>query len=898
MSNYKRPDPDELLRKITEGEQSGQVGKLKLFLGYVAGVGKTYAMLEAAHQRKVEGFDVVVGYVETHGREETETMLEGLEILPRKKIEYRGVTLDDLDLDAVLERNPDLILIDELAHSNAPGMRHTKRYQDVEEILSAGINVYSTINIQHLESLNDVIHQITDVNVRETVPDWVIDEAYEIELVDLPTDELINRLRDGKVYIPEQAVRAMEKFFRKGNLTALRQLSLRRAAERVDTQMLEYMKLESINGPWPAGERILVGVSSHPMSEQLIRSGRRLADDLNAFWYVVFIETPGHMRMPAQNKLRLQRYLEMAEDLGAKIVHLNGESVADTLLAYARQNNITKIVVGKPKHSFWKEFFFRSVIDQVISSSGSIDVYVVSEKSEEPKKIDHTHSHPISFNRKNIGRYLISLFLVAVMTGVGFPLSQILEPTNLVMLYLLAVVLSAVLIGRGPSILASLIGVLAFDFFFIDPLYTFTVNDTQYLLTFIGLLAVGLIISHSAAKLRDQIVILNQKERQSQIINSLSRELSAATTLDQVMQTVIRHISIMFKRESVILLPDDEYLTVSESTQGFELDEPELAVATWVYKNGKEAGRGTKTLSAALIHYYPLITAREIVGVLGTKPEEDEGPLSSDKRNLMQGVVNLAAIAIGRSVSIEKAAQVEMLKETEKLQTAFLNSISQELHTPLKVIAQALFTLLGLVENNQVQSGFDDQKKELLESAIHQTARMNHLIENLLDMTRLEAGAVKLEKVSIKIVDLVQSVGSKMSHILENHQLIYDIEDPKIKGLVDQKLLEQVIENILDNAGMYSPAGSVINVSIGSNQNEIEVSVRDQGIGIPTADLNRIFDKFYRVQKEKNIAGSGLGLSISKRIIEAHGGYIWAMNNSDQGATIKFVLPKDQGRNG
>ncbi len=389
---FKRPDPDELLARLKEEEQQQARGKLKIFLGYVAGVGKTYAMLEAAHQRKEEGVDVVVGYVETHGRKETEALVKDLEVLPRQQVEYHGTTLTDMDLDAVLARRPQLVLVDELAHTNAPGLRHPKRYQDVEEILDAGINVYTTVNIQHLESLKDVVQQITGVTVRETVPDRMIDEAYEIELVDLPTDELLQRLREGKVYIPDQAARALEKFFRKGNLTALRELSLRRAAERVDSQMLNYMHTKSIPGPWPAGDRIMVCISSHPLGERLVRAGRRLADDLNAEWYVVFVETPGHLHMPAQNRLRMQQNLQLAEELGARVVNITSESVADAVIEFARQHNITKIIAGKPLRPRWFEILRGTVIDQIIRNSGQIDVYVVSEGIETSAESDGADS--------------------------------------------------------------------------------------------------------------------------------------------------------------------------------------------------------------------------------------------------------------------------------------------------------------------------------------------------------------------------------------------------------------------------------------------------------------------------------------------------------------------------
>ncbi len=475
---YQRPDPDELLARLNEEEQQQARGRLKIFLGYVAGVGKTYAMLEAAHQRREEGVDVVVGYVETHGRKETEALVQDLEVIPRQKIEYRGTTLSDMSLDAILARRPQLVFVDELAHTNAPGMRHPKRYQDVEELLDAGINVYTTVNIQHLESLKDVVQQITGVAIRETVPDRIFDEAYEIELVDLPTDELLNRLREGKVYVPDQAERALQKFFRKGNLSALRELALRRAAERVDSQMLSYMRTKSIPGPWPAGDRIMVCVSSHPLGERLIRVGRRLANDLNAEWYVVFVETPGHLQMPAQNRVRIQQNMRLAEELGARVVNITSESVPEAVIDFAHQHNITKIIAGKPFRPRWFEVLRGTVIDQIIRNSGHIDVYVVSEGETAPVKAGPgVLSKEISPHRP-FRRYLGGLILVLLATLLGLPLRPYLAPTNLAMLYLVTVILAAVFLGRGPSILVSVVGVLAFDFFFTDPRLTFTVYDS------------------------------------------------------------------------------------------------------------------------------------------------------------------------------------------------------------------------------------------------------------------------------------------------------------------------------------------------------------------------------------------------------------------------------------
>jgi two-component system, OmpR family, sensor histidine kinase KdpD len=886
-----RPNPDEILARLKQEEQRQKRGALKIFLGYVAGVGKTFTMLEAAHLRKEEGVDVVVGFVETHHRQETEALVDGLEVIPRREIEYHGTTLTDMDLDAVLARHPQLVLVDELAHTNAPGLRHPKRYQDVEEILDAGINVYTAVNVQHLESLRDVVHQITGITVHETVPDRIVDEAYEIELVDLPTDELLERLRKGKVYIPDQAARALEKFFRKGNLTALRELSLRRAAERVDSQMLSYMQTQSIPGPWPAGDRIMVCISSHPMGERLVRVGRKLADDLNAEWYAVYVETPGHLSMPAANRQRMQQNLQLAEELGARVVRITSESVAASVIEFAHKYNITKIIAGKPMRPRWYEILRGSVIDQIIRNSGTIDVYVVSEalgnlQKTSPRRIPETMKP-----HRPLGRYLASLVLVGLVTLAGFPLTPALAPTNLVMFYLVAVLISAVYLGRGPSILASIVSVLAFDFFFIDPRLSFTVNDTQYVLTFAGLLAVGLIISSSAALLRDQVDALRRREQQSLALNDLGQELTAAISLEQVLNTILRHINAMFNREAVILLPEDNRLQVKASTPGFSINESEWAVADWAFKHGKEAGRGTNTLPAAAIRYIPLITARETVGVLGTKPQDPQDHLSADQRLQMEGIVNLAAIAIERASFAEKAAQSEMLSNTEKLQSALLNSISHELRTPLSTVTGVLSSLEES-ESVQPERQLDPVTRlDLIRSATRQARRLNYLVENLLDMTRLEAGALHLNREAADIQDLIGVVTGQMSAELRDHPLSVEIPADLPLVSMDAVLVAQVLRNLLDNACKYSQPPGPITISVRSVKNMLEVAVRDCGIGIPAADLERVFDKFYRVQRQESIAGTGLGLSICKGIIEAQGGRIWASANPDQGTIITFSLP-------
>lgn len=886
--DYQRPNPDELLANIQSEEERAKRGKLKIFLGYVAGVGKTYAMLEAAHQRHDEGVDVVVGYVETHGRKETESLLEGLEVIPRRELEYRGIKLTEMDLDAVIARHPQLVLVDELAHTNATGSLHPKRYVDVEEILSAGINVYSTVNIQHLESLSDIVQQITGVFVREKIPDRLIDEADEIELIDLPTDELLKRLRDGKVYISDQAMRALEKFFRKGNLTALRELSLRRAADRVDSQMLSYMQTKSIPGPWPATERVLVCISSHPMAERLLHTGCKLADELKAEWYVLYVETPQHLHMPLENRARVQRFLTLAEEMGAKVTSISGNSVADSVISFAHEHNITKIVAGKPLRPRWYEILRGSVIDQIIRDSGSIDVNVVSDisttKPVTKRNRERTHLP--------LWRYGVSLILVVVVTLFGLLVDQYLDPTNLVMVYLLAVVISAVYLGRGPAIVTSVISVLAFDFYFINPIFTFTVNDTQYIFTFVGLFVVGLIISTSAALLRDQVNAMGKKEYQTQSLFSLSRELTGALSLDQVLEIAVRSTATILDRECIVLLPENGILEEKSASQGFQVDENDLAVAEWSFNHARPAGRGTDTLPAATIRFAPLITAHGPVGVMGIKPREGENTSRSDQSMLVDGLANLIAQAVERFNLVRAATQSEMLRNTEKLQSALLNSISHELRTPLASIVGVL-TSLGESEKSSLPSLKLDANTriELLDSATDQARQLNRLVENLLNMTRLEAGSVHLNIEPCDLQDLIGSVLRQFTSRLKDHPLQLEIPNDLPIVMCDAMLIAQVMINLLDNACKYSPSGSSIIMGVQAQETTVEIFVRDSGFGLPEEELEKVFFKFYRSPYHKGTSGTGLGLSICKGIVEAHGGWIKASKNSDRGLTFRFGLP-------
>ena len=883
---HQRPDPDELLARIQAEEQQQARGKLKIFLGYAAGVGKTYAMLEAAHQRKEEGVDLVAAYVETHGRVETEVMLQDLEIIPRRQVEYRGIVLPEMDVDAVLVRRSQLALVDELAHTNTPGSRHLKRYQDVEELLGAGIDVYTTLNVQHLESLNDVVAQITGVTVRETIPDRVIDEATEIELVDLPPDELLQRLKEGKVYVPDQAARAIKKFFRPGNLTALRELTMRRAAERVDDQMRAYMQALAIPGPWPAKERLLVCVSASPLAERLVRAARRLAEDLDAEWFAVYVETHEYARLSQAKRERIVHTLHLAEELGGKAVTLPGRSIVEATLNYARKHNVTKIIVGKAIHPRWYELLRGSVVDQFVRESGPIDVYVISGtpdvKRGAPPETAAWQSH------RPWLRYVYSVLLVGAGTLLGALVHPLFAPANLVMIYLLTVVIAAIYLGRGPSLLAAVLSVLAFDYFFVPPHLTLAVADTQYLLTFIALLVVSLVISSLTVRTREQAEVAEHRESQTAELYALSRDLAVAVDLDTILQAILTHVSQTFSREVVVLLPDAwrDAVKPRALSPGFELNENELAVAAWAFQHGQPAGRGTDTLPAASVHYLPLKTAHGVMGMLGVKPSDPGRRLTLDQRQLLDAFASQAALAIERAQLAEQARQAEVLQATEKLQTALLNSISHDLRTPLVSITGALSSL------QEDDVALDEAtRRSLVENAREEAERLNRLVGNLLDMTRIEAGALKVAREPCDVQDVIGTALESLDDWLRSRPLTVDVPSDLPLVPMDFVLMAQVLVNLLDNALKYSPPGTPIEVRAYMDDAEAHIQVADRGVGIPPDDLERVFDKFYRVQQPGQVTGTGLGLSICKGIVEAHGGRIWANNREGGGTVVTVTLP-------
>ena len=882
--NASRPNPDELLARVQAEEAKINRGKLKIFLGYAAGVGKTYAMLEDARNRSHDT-DLAVGIVETHKRLETAELLQGLEIIPNKKMEYRGVTLSEMDIDAVLARHPQLVLVDELAHTNAPGSRHPKRYQDLMELLDAGIDVYTTLNVQHIESLRDTVEQITGISMHETIPDTVIDTAEEIRLVDLPPDELLQRLKEGKVYVPEQVAHAMEDFFRKGNLTALRELTMRAAADRVDEQVRSYMYSHSIRGPWVTGERLMVCISPSSSGSRLVRTARRLATQLAAEWFAVYVETPDNLRLSPGESERLTTTLRLAEEMGAKAITIQGNSISEAVIDYAIKNNITKIVVGKPLRRRWLKLRDEVVLDRIIHQSEDIDVYVVSGSGEPTRH---------SSKDKNLDRvvnwrgYLQGLVLVGIATLIGRLINQLFTPATIMALYVLAVGITAYLGGLGPSIMVSLVGVLAFDFFFVRPYFSFNVSDTQYIFTFLVLLLVGIIISYLTARVRRQTEAAKNRERETYALFALGRDLAVSNDLESYLQVIINRARETFGRHIIVFLPDPEKkntLKTYMGTQDIPVDENERAAAFWSFEHQKVVGAGTDTLPNSKARFIPLVTARGKVGVLEILITGDKDKLTIGQERLMEAYANLAAVAIESILLNEEAHNAQILRDTEKLQTALLNSVSHDLRTPLVSIIGVLSSL----QEGGIQLD-DAAKVKLIKVAWEEAERLNHLITNLLDVSRVEAGAIRILKQASDVQDLVGTALEQLGNRAVSRPIEVDIPGNLPFVAVDFGLIVQTLVNIIDNALKYSPAASAIEINARNIGNDVQIEVADRGFGIPPGDLLQVFDKFYRIDHPGSVAGTGLGLSICKGIVEAHGGHIVAENRVGGGTIIRLIL--------
>jgi two-component system sensor histidine kinase KdpD len=885
-----RPSPEALLEAARREE--GRVGKLRIFVGAAPGVGKTYEMLQQARARKKDGYDVVIGIVETHGRRETEALLEGLEIIPRRRMEYKGQWFEEMDLDAIIARRPQIVLVDELAHTNVEGSRHPKRYLDVEELMSRGIDVYTTVNIQHIESLNDVVAQITHVRVRETVPDAVFDRADAVELVDLTPDDLIQRLKEGKVYVPKQAERALEHFFSPANLTALRELALRRTAERVDEQLLTEMQAHAIHGPWAAGERILVCISEDPRCAGLVRYAKRLADRLHGLWVALYIEDRRALQLSDEERDRIADTLRLAEALGGEAITLpaSDRHIADDVIRYAQENNVTQIVIGKSARTRWFEILHGSVVHDLVRRSGNISVHVIAGDTIAgepiPKKSVRAAEREDRFDPRP---YIAALAAVALALGFSELIAAWIGAANSDLIFLTAIVAVAVRFGLLPSLLASVASSLSYNFFFLPPIYTFTITDPTNVVAFVFFTLVGIIVSSVAARGRTQARAAMERARTTESLYSFSRKLAGTGTLDDVLWATAYQTALMLKVRVMLLLPEGGSIAVKAGYPPEDiLDDADLAAAKWAFENDRSAGRGSDTLPGAKRLFLPMRTGRGAIGVMGIDSDKP-GPLfTPDQRRLLDALRDQGALAIERVKLVEEMDRVERAAETERLRSALLTSISHDLKTPLAAVLGAAETLRDLGQRLA-----DGEKADLLSTIIDESERLNRFIANLLDMTKLESGAIAP---NVALHDLGEIVGSALrraGRILSRHNVELTLAPDLPMLELDAVLFEQVLFNLLDNAAKYAPPETMIRIQGWRSGDSVCLRVLDEGSGIAATDLEHIFDKFYRAQKTDQVrAGTGLGLAISRGFVEAMHGTIVGANRTDRtGAAFTISLP-------
>jgi two-component system sensor histidine kinase KdpD len=882
----RRPDPDALLARIQEEDRRARRGRLKIFFGASAGVGKTYAMLSTARRLRDQGVDLVVGVVESHGRSETQALLAGLERLAPREVAYRGRTLPEFDLDGALRRQPALILVDELAHSNVDGSRHPKRWQDVEELLAAGIDVYSTVNVQHLETLNDVVSGITGIRVWETVPDRVFDEAEEVVLVDLTPDELLQRLKQGKVYLEQQAAHAIRNFFRKGNLIALRELALRRTADRVDVEMLQYRRDRSVLSVWQTRESLLACLGLGADGDRIVRSAARIASRLDVPWHAIYIETPRGMRVTPARRQEVLRFLKLAQSLGAETATLAASDPVEAVIKFARDHNLSRIVVGRTRERRW-QWWRRSFADRIVGPAPDLEIITVAGAAA-GQRARAPEPQPGESPGVNWPAYGWSVAICAFTAVIAAPLFPLFELPNIVMLFLLAVVLIGVRYGRGPAVLASFLGVAEFDFFFVPPRFSFAVSDVQYLLTFAVMLTVGLIAGQLAAGLQYQARVATRREGRVRALYEMARDLSGALLPQQIAEICERFIAAEFGARSLLLLTDDGGRVAAAPSR---LDAPtdsmaiDLGIAQWALDHGEAAGTGTDTLPASPILYLPLKAPVRVRGLLAIEPKAPVRLLAPEQGRLLDTVARLIAIALERVHYVEVAQSSTLQMESERLRNSLLAAISHDLRTPLTA-------LVGLADSLRLtQPPPSPQQGAIADSIREQARRLHSLAENLLDMARLQAGRVALNRQWHSLEELVGTCLRASAAALGPRAV--RVRLPAELPLVefDAALMERVVCNLLENAAKFTLPASHIDIGATAEPDRITVWIEDDGPGLPPGREEEIFKKFERGNRESATPGVGLGLAICRAIIEAHGGQIKAANRPGGGARFLFELP-------
>lgn len=891
----RRADPDQLLKRVVEDESRRDKGLLKVFLGASAGVGKTYAMLQAAHFIQNTGRQVLVGIIETHGRRDTEALLKGLGEIPRRIANNDSFPLNEFDLDQALEIHPDLILVDELAHHNGPGSRHLKRWQDVQDLLDAGINVFTTVNVQHIESLNDIVAQITGIRVRETIPDAMIEHAHEIELIDLPPDELLKRLAEGKVYVQEQAEQASRNFFRRGNLIALRELALRYVADRIDADMRQYREYHSIEEIWPVRERVMVCIPTSTVGERLIRVGKRMADALRAEWIVVHIETLKQEQLPQRQQQFLRRLFRLAQRLGAEIVSIpGGRHFSTEVLTYARVRNVTQIVLGKPRRQGWRRWLFGSVVDAIVQGSGTISIHVVStetphmhltsrKQGRKGQAQGSQEPHAPSLPRSYVGAFV----LTCVATLIAWIFYGQVNLSNLVMIYFLAILATAVYFGRGPSVLASVMGVVAFDFFFVPPLFSFAVSDAQYLITFSMMLVVGLVASQLVVEVRGQAQRSVVRERRMASLYALSQALASTRSQEDIFRNAIRHLSQDLGALVAFLVPgpDPSKVVLCDVEELGALPDPDAALAQWVYDHHQDAGLGTDTLPGSSALYIPLGNARTTI-VMAVRPLQTSAGFDPEQRRVLQTYGSQIVLAWERVHLAREAESSRIEAEAQKVKNSLLSSISHDIRTPLASIIGAAEIL------REPQPALDETTRLRLAQNIQtQARRMSALAENILEMARWQSGAVALHRQWYPLEEIIGRALERVKEGMQRHPVRTELPKELLWVEVDGGLFEQAFSNLLENVIRHTPDGTPVEIRACRNADTLVVEVEDQGPGLPEGLAEKIFEPFVQGRPEQTSGGVGLGLAIVQSIIRAHGGTITAKTPPGGGALFRIEMP-------
>jgi two-component system, OmpR family, sensor histidine kinase KdpD len=863
MSEAERPDPDEILARMKREESAAARGKLKIFFGMSPGVGKTYAMLQAARQKQAQGCEVVVGVVETHGRQETEALLEGLPIMPRTQLEYRGTKLNEMDLDAILTWHPGLAVVDELAHTNAPGSRHPKRYQDVLELLDAGIDVYTTLNVQHVASRSDVVRQITGVSVHETVPDSILDLADEIMLVDLTPDQLRARLAEGKVYLGERAEWAAKNFFRESNLMALREMALRLVAEHVDRDLRDIMSEEKIAGPWKSGDRLLVAVSASPYSERLIRYTRRLAASMEAAWIVANIERP--RALSAQEQTRLTRYLGLARQLGAEVISTPGHDIGETLLRVARQHNVTQIVIGKPLGTRWTSFWKRDPLRWLMRHSGNIDIHMIPSEESSPPQRETIEQRLARAPWRDFG---IALLIAAAVTTLSLSIFTYTGYSAVALFYLLAVVLAGTRLRRWPTLFLAALSALLWNFLFVPPRFTFYIGQFQDVMMFCAYFVIAIVVGHLATQLRAREQSERRREERATALYRLTRALAASRDLDEALPKVLLSIKNSFQADAAVWLCDESGLS-QHPASAFSPSSKDESVAMWAFQKKQSAGKSTDTLPDAEALHVPLVTGDRAEGVLSVRLSS---PLTIEQRELLDAFASQLALFVNKERALEESRSAQISRQSQKLQKTLFDSVSHELKTPLAAISAAL------------QQPQPDRSE--LQQAVR---RLTRTVDHLLDATRLESGLLQPVREWCEPGELVREAVSLAGLKKQSVKVIIAKNLPMI--FVDAHLIEQALGALLSNAAAHGTSDQPIEVSAARDDSMLVFSVADHGPGLAPGEENKVFEKFYRGPGTP-AGGLGLGLSIARQLVEAHAGQIVAQNREQtRGARFSIRVP-------